>query len=342
MKIALACRVYPSSRPGGMPHVAADRAEELVRQGHTVAVLAPKHPHWGAGNFPHNGVDVVHVNAPVDSYSSEFAAGCAEFCRYFDPDVIHLDSFDRARPWWKDRPGNPKRVCVTMHGFGLGGFLTAWNLYRLGIGNEPRFDVDDLTSEAKALACFDRVLAISLHEQTMLEDQYGLGNVRLVYNPISQSFFKPTVPPPAKRRFLCAAISGQATRMFSVAEKAAKQAGVELIVASDVPREKMPELYDSVTGLVVPTCYAQGYDLTIGEALARNRPVIMSATGSYYREFRDAGGWPGAMVPMGDVAALRDAMLGELVTPEDSFTTCLATRHMPSVHVAEWLEALEL
>lgn len=347
MKIALVCRVYTTHRPGGMPHVCADRAEELARQGHDVRVFTTAHQDKGFGGGAVNGVGVHHFKCAAMEYTDEFAEACKRACMEFEPDILHLDSVDRARPWWKSRPGNPKSIGVTMHGFGMGAFLTDWNLWRSHPDDhqQPQFNHHAIAAEAYGLAEFDRVCAISLHEQTMLEDCYGLTNVSLVYNPIPAYFFdRPTVPPPEKRRFLCAAISGQSTRMFHVAQEAARQAGVELVVANDVPRDKMPELYDGVTALVVPTCYAQGYDLTVAEALARNRPVILSQTGSYYREFRDAYTWPGRMVPLGDVDALRDAMLGPLVSPSDlpqqTFGHGLAGRHHPKWHVGQWLKAM--
>lgn len=342
MRIVLACRVYPTHRPGGMPFVAQDRAEQLVRLGHEIHVLTTGHPNGHDGDII-NGVTVHYLPSPPMVYSQEYADACVEFCNRYSPDVIHLDSFDRERPWWALRPGKPKVAACTMHGFAMGSMLTQFNVGRLAHDlYKSTINVHATYDEIISLSSFDRVFAISLHEQTLLEDCYGLRNVELVYNPIPPYFFdRPAVKQPHAKRFLCAAISGQGTRMFDAARRAAEQRGIELIVASDVPRERMPELYESVTALVVPTLYAQGYDLTVAEALACDRPVILSQTGSYYREFRAAKEWPGAMVPLGNEDAIGDAMAGYLARPSEVLNGReLALRHHPNRHARRWLEGI--
>ena len=344
MRIVLVCRGYPTHRPGGMLFVCADRAEELARLGHEVHVFTTGNGEAYYQPDRLNGVLVHHLNCRPMEYGDAFANECLLGVLSLSPDILHFDSFDRARPWWKGVTGCVKSV--TMHGFGLGAFLTNWNLRRVAGGPCVEFDNQSIAAEADALATFDRVFAISLHEQTLLEDCYGLRNVRLLYNPIPRYFFdRPRVDPPENRRFLCAAISGQNTRLFHVALEAAKLAGVELVVANSVSRERMPELYDSCTGVVVPTAYAQGFDLTIAEAFARDRSAIVSATGSYYRESRHAPIWPGAMVPVGDVESLARAMRGPLVRPSelagDPFGGYgLAGRHHPTWHAKAWLDML--
>ena len=341
MRIVLSCRVYPTHRPGGMPFVCQDRAEELARMGHDVHVVTTGHPN-GNGLDVVKDVEIHYAKSPPMVYSDEYAAACERLCRKLSPDVIHLDSFDRARPWWIERPGNPKSVACTMHGFAMGAFLTDLNEERL-LRNSIHCDLSihrETFDEIKHLSSFDRVFAISLHEQTLLEDCYSLTNVKLLYNPIPRYFFdRPIANLPDTRRFLCAAVSGHSTRMFESAKRAADSFGAELIVASDVPRTKMPELYDSATALIVPTLYAQGYDLTVAEALARDRSVILSQTGSYYRECRAAGEWPGAMVPCGDERAIAEAMQGCLARPSEiPGGRELALRHHPRRHAERWLE----
>lgn len=342
MRIVLACRVYPTHRPGGMPFVCQDRAEELARMGHDVHVATTGHPD-GRESEVVNGVVIHYLESSPIVYSEEYAVACVKLCDRLLPDIVHLDSFDRERPWWKAIYRKPKATACTMHGFGMGAFLTHFNACRISSEiYKAAPDVLGMHFEIKHLPSFDRVFAISLHEQTLLEDCYGLTNVKLLYNPIPQYFFdRPIVDLPSTRRFICAAISGQSTRMFDLARRAADRIGVELIMASDVPRDKMPELYDSVTALIVPTLYAQGYDLTVAEALARDRSVILSQTGSYYREFRDVFAWPGAMFPVGDESALVNAMEGHLPQPSQIIGGReLALRHHPKRHAFRWLEGV--
>jgi glycosyltransferase involved in cell wall biosynthesis len=346
MKIAIISRAYPTHRPGGMLFCCQDRAEELARQGHEVHVVTTGVFGYGGVKLDAlNGVYLHYTYSPPCEWSAEFAIAAERSVRGIEPDVVHFESFDRQRPWHVNLPNDIRKV-VTMHGFGMGAFLTDWNLHRIGQADSPTFPAAKIMAEAKALATFDRVIAISRHERTLLEDCYGLPNVRLVYNPIAPCFFdKVQVEPPAKRRFLCAAISGQSERQFGLAQEAAKMAGVELVTVNDVPRHEMPAVYDSVSAVVVPTCYAQGYDLTIAEAFARGRPAIVSATGSYLREERHRSEqrldgfedqFPAVVVPLGDATALATAMNRPLpkVWSDES------AKHFPSVHVENWLKAV--
>ncbi len=336
MRIVLVCRIYPTQRAGGMPFVVQDRAEALAACGHDVHVLTT----WKIGGDTEvlNGVTIHYLRCTPQQYSREFAAACASACRQLEPEILHLDSFDRSLPWWTERPGDPRIVAVTMHGFGMGAFLTTWNLVRCGADTRaPSYPYRDMIDEAKALASFDRVLAISEHERYLLEDCYQLQKVSLVYNPIAACFFqRPTVAPPKRRRFLCAAVSGKGTRMFQRAELAARDAEIELFIAENMVRDKMPQVLDECSALVLPTAFAQGYDLTVAEALARRRPVIVSATGSYLRELRADPALPFVIVPIGDVEAICQAMLGDLPMVPDG----IADRHRPRQHVAQWLKAL--
>src|SRR5690606_34600354 len=116
-------------------------------------------------------------------------------------------------------------------------------------------------------------------------------SAKLVYNPISWSFFNaPRMTPKehSAKFVLCAAFSGAEIRGFRLAENAALQLKLPFRVANNVDRKAMHAVYDEASVFVLPTFYAQGYDLTVAEALARGCPVVVSATGSYLREFEDS------------------------------------------------------
>jgi glycosyltransferase involved in cell wall biosynthesis len=333
MKIILVCRVYPTHRSGGMPFVVQDRAEALAAAGHTVFVLTTGHPTLQAVTQVTNLV-VHHLDCEPHVYSTEFAEGCRAFCERIRPDVVHCDSLDVHRTWWADLP-NTTTAC-TLHGFGWGSFLTQWNLYWLGkTSEEPRFDAPGMLRERKALATFDTVLGISRHEYQMLRHYMCLPQAKLVYNPIPGYFFRsPTAPVKRQDTFLCASISGQGTRLFETAAEAAQLAGVRLSTISNVKRRDMPAVYDGVDALVVPTAYGQGYDLTIAEALARRRPVIVSDVGSAALEAPDT---PGLIVTsLGSVAELSAAMRGPLPAVRPG----AADKHRPEDHVEAWLNAI--
>lgn len=347
MKIALACRIHPFHRPGGMPSVFRDRSHALAAAGHEIHVLTTSISRRGRGSESEdNGVIVHHVPCRREINSAEFAEHCRRHCESWRPDIIHLDSYDPHNLWWQDHPGGAKRTACTLHGFGTGAFLTRWNLYRTRGGPAPQFDAADTKREAEIVSKFDVAIGISLHEHWMLRDMLGVFNAKLVYNPIPGYFFNgqasPYTPTPQdsgarKRRFLCAAISGQDVRGFHIAKEAARLAGVELDVISGVRREDMPAAYDRCDGLVLPTCWGQGFDLTCAESLARLRPVICSAVGSYLRE-SESGGMCGncVTVPVGDIDALAAAMRG----PLPWVTLAAAWQHKPEIHAQNWLEAV--
>jgi glycosyltransferase involved in cell wall biosynthesis len=331
MRIVSVCRAYPTHRPGGMLHVVQDRAEALAALGHEVHVLTTAHDRYGVLE---GDVTVHHLPATSRSYSAEFAELCHQECERLRPEIIHLDSFDVWRLWWDDRPGGARRVAITMHGFGPGAFLTAWNLYRGGRGEAPQFNADGMIREANALAKADVVIGTTEHEAWYLSDWYGLKNGVAVPNPIPSYFFdNPTEP--AGGSWVCAAISGQHNRGFDLAERACREVGAGFLSISKVPRREMPKVYDSCCGLIVPTFYAQCFDLTIYEALARRRPVICSDTASYGKEAEKYSGV--YTFKTGNLQSLVEVMRGFNPPP---VPLGVVDKHRPENHAKLWLEAI--
>jgi len=339
MKIVLCCRAYPTQRPGGMPFVCQDRAAALAAEGHEVHVLTT-----GGGEMNHmdGEVHVHHLKCEPQKYTTEYAEECHRASRVLGADLVHLDGFDVHRTWWE---GGPWTVGITLHGFGPGAFLTKWNIYSHGGGEVPEFNAAGMVREIQALQKADRIIAISRHEQWLMEDFYNLyGKVHLVYNPIPDYFFdQATEPDPTSDHFICLGNPGTSgNRRFDLA----RETGREVRVIRGVPRTELPAIYAACKAVVVPTFWSQGYDLTVAEALASRRPVIATATGSYYREGRYynsgysqgyQGGHPNPwvkLVPRGDVMALARAMKDPmpLVRQLDA-----AGHHRPKVHAERWL-----
>lgn len=337
MRIMLVCRAFSTHRPGGMLHVVEDRAEALAALGHdvhvvTTGVLGDQR----AFDVPRAGYTVHHTDSPPCDYSHEFALESMRLSVTLQPDILHFDSFDRSRPWWVGC-NRRMRIACTMHGFGMGAFLTKWNLFREGIEpTAPVFNAAEMDREAAAIRKFDVVIGISKHEHWMLRDCYGVRNAKLVYNPIAPYFFdRPTTIAKASKVFLCAAISGHSIRGFDIARKAAEQIGATVRTVSNVPRCEMPDVYDECQAVVIPTFYSQGFDLTVTEALARRRPVIASSTGSYIRE--ESRLWPYlSTVPLNDVDALAKAM-SNIVAP---LAESIDTGAHPKNHAVAWLRAI--
>lgn len=344
MKIVLATRVYPTQRPGGLPHVCQDRAEALAAAGHDVTVLTTGLPGYTHKEVKENGVRILHLNCPPMDYTAAFALQCKAAVAKIRPELVHLESCDRDRPWWDDRP-RAYRTAITMHGFELGGYLTKLNL-ALHYGDRlPNPEHDKITRERKVLRdMFDRVIAMCHYEYRLLASHYNVAEsrLRLVYNPIAPYFFTPPVPLPAadKPRFLCAAVSGHSERGFALAKEAADSLGYELVIAKAIARRDMPDFIDGFHGLVIPTFYAQGFDLTFAEARARQRPIICTTAGSYFDESQALGAEDESCirVSMGNVTQLAAAMQ-RVMTTRGGDSAYNVHRHRPNVHVTEWLTA---
>ncbi len=353
MKIVLAVRTYPTRRGGGMPFVTQDRAHELVRQGHEVHILTTgmdqggmviEEPvdawfqdgtEWRKGPTG-SAVTVHHLPCAPETYSTTYAQQCDDLVRRLQPEIVHLDGFDRDNPWYS---GGTWRKAITLHGFGWGGTLSNWQAYRTGRGDKPIANFEGMKKESIELRDrFHAVITISTQEYWLAEDLYGLTNVHLVYNPILPDYFiRPLVPPPAEKQFLCASITGQAMRCWDFAQACCAEAGVKLVQVKDVPRDQMPALYDQSTAVLVLSLYEQGFDLTCAEAAARGRAIICHNIGSYGREAE--GDKFMVTIPPLDRAALIE-LLQAPVENYPLIANLQQSIHQPSTHVAEWFQAI--
>jgi glycosyltransferase involved in cell wall biosynthesis len=77
--------------------------------------------------------------------------------------------------------------------------------------------------------------------------------------------------------------------------------------AGAVPLEELPRWYAIADLFLNPTVRINGYDLTILQAMACARPVVVSNIGSVPTAVRD--GVDGVLVPPGDPAALAAAVI---------------------------------
>lgn len=337
MRIALVTRVWPTQRPGGMPHVCQDRAVELARQGYDVHVVTTWcSPVAGAVGTTvtkvEAGVHVHYTSAPAHEWTPEFAGQALKKVAVLAPDLIHSESFDRSSLWWEALPQRP-RVAITMHGFAWGAWITKWNLHRgYGKAMDP-FPADLVDEEEAGLASADVVCAVSRWEWRLLRDQYGLRTAVHVPNPIHPAFFSPRNLRHERTCYLCVGVAGAHTRGFRVADDACKRTRSPLYTASKISRDQMPAVYDGARAVLLPTAYAQGYDLTIAEGRARGIPAIMTPTGSYLDH---AEPWD-TFMEMGDTAGLASILEGYDPPPVPEGA---ADMHRPEEHVWAWLQAV--
>jgi len=328
MRIVSCCRAYPTFNPGGMEAVCQVRAEELVRQGHEVHVVTAG---GKAASLVHNGVMLHYTEGPMAKYSQAYSDECYKLACQLRPDVLHLDSFDQERLWWKDRPGSPRRIAMTYHGFGWQRILTDWAMYRDGVDTHPcKVDLDMVDKQVRGVKSFDVAISISLFEQWQIQDLYAVGSP-LVYNPIAIRFFdEPPVPDRPKRPWV---VNGK--RFPAVAQKVAERAGIPVIPLSGIRPEDMPKTYDGAAGLVLPTYFYIGFDLMVAESLARRRPVVTFALGSYYWAARIFEGIH-AVLP-GDIEAM-----GEMISSDlPPVPSGVVDQFRPERHVKNWVEAVQ-
>lgn len=329
MRILSCCRSYPTIHAGGMEMVCMVRAEELARQGHEVHVAT-------AGDKAEvgekAGVAVHYMAGRRGGYSEPYAAGCHALAASLCPDILHLDSWDDTRLWWTDRPGNPKRIAMTYHGGGWGRQLGDWAQYRNAGGNGGcSIDGAGVMSQVRGVKAVDVVIAISPFEQWQIQDLYAT-RAELVYNPIQPHFFAtPPVPVPQNAPWVA-----NAERWPELAQQATVLAGKRLRLLKGIAPADMPKAYDESAGLLVPTFLVQGFDLMVGEALSRRRPVIVFATGSYYWACHNFDGVRG-VVP-GDVAAMANLMNAEW--PDEPVPASEQNIFRPDVHAKSWLGAI--
>jgi glycosyltransferase involved in cell wall biosynthesis len=319
-----------------MLFVCQDRAEELARQGHEVHVLTTAGPE----EYEHNGVTIHRLGGALNHYSPEYNVACGKKCEELEPDIVHLDGVPTCyQMWWQTRPGDAEVYAATLHGFGAGSLLTAWNMYRCDLDTynpEERLTLLRLEKEIKVLESLDVTVGISRAEHWYLTDLYGLPNTKLVYNPIPGYFFEGRREAvPDNGYFMCADLTRAACRNFNSADRVIREMGAELKAIKGVQRVDMPEFYDGARALILPTLYAQGYDLTVAEAEARGVPIICSATGSYFMESWGRP-WIKTFRAGSDEALAAAIKPGNFETPPPD----AADRHRPENHVKAWLEAL--
>ena len=87
-----------------------------------------------------------------------------------------------------------------------------------------------------------------------------------------------------------------------------------VIFTGMLPFESLPDYFNACDVFVNPTIRQNGYDLTILEAMACEKPVVVSNIGSVPTAVVD--GIDGILVPPGDVKKLADAVVRVLKDKE--------------------------
>lgn len=90
--------------------------------------------------------------------------------------------------------------------------------------------------------------------------------------------------------------------------------GTNVIFIGNVPFESLPDYFNACDLFVNPTIRQNGYDLTILEAMACEKPVVVSNIGSVPTVIED--GVDGLLVPTGDIKKLAEAVIKVLKDKE--------------------------
>jgi glycosyltransferase involved in cell wall biosynthesis len=103
-------------------------------------------------------------------------------------------------------------------------------------------------------------------------------------------------------------LAGRAGELLPLALETSVRYSGRVAVMSDIPDERMPDLYSAATIVVVPSLNARAcLGLAIAEGMAAGKPVVVSAVGGGPEVATD--GETGVLVPPGDSAALAKAIL---------------------------------
>ncbi len=91
-----------------------------------------------------------------------------------------------------------------------------------------------------------------------------------------------------------------------------------------LPFESLPDYFNSCDIFVNPTIRQNGYDLTILEAMACEKPVVVSNIGSVPTVIEE--GLDGPLVPTGDIKKLAEAVVKVLKDRELAQRLSIAAR----------------
>lgn len=273
------------------------------------------------------------------------AAELARLAREGEVDVVHSQGHAGLFLVGKDgRPPGPP-CAISLHGTHWDELVTGWNLMRWarpwkerrkGYKRLRRF-LRAHRRDRDAIARFDGVIATSREQAELIARRYRVPRERLhlVLNGIDANAYASLPPYDGAPVVLCLARlvceKGVQFALDAVARLRASHPGLRLRIVGDGPyRERLagvvrrhgltegvsfegeveptalPEAYRSCSIFANPTIRQNGYDLTILQAMAAGRPVVVSNVGSVPTAVED--GVNGLLVPPGSPRALASAL----------------------------------
>ena len=228
-------------------------------------------------------------------------------------DILHTTP-DYA--WFFMRPSMP--AILTFHNYVLDSWMQSFSskLQRLHYKTDLKFFVKKAISKASVIT------AVSRYTADLARMDLGItNNIQVIYNGVDAKFFTPKNKTNKKKirvfysgnislrkgaQWLPAIASGL-DRNIEIhytsglnGKKIIKNAPSNLIPVGSIPYTKMPDFYNSMDFLLMPTV-REGFSLSVLEAMACGLPVVASDCSSLPEQVIDNKG--GFLCPVGDVDA---------------------------------------
>jgi hypothetical protein len=327
--IALFTSRYSHHTSAPREHAIAVRAAALADMGHAVHVVTTPSAELPVGFHSDRKVTVHRLPAQCGLDTDQFCVACDEWCRKFEPDVVHIDDPIVKRPWWT---GIKAIKAATIHRSAFAKWVESTNMLRCGLASKSGYSVRDGFDEGLALR---RTFAVTMFpsrwDEWVYQSLAGVDNSKVVYQPLSLDCYSADCDM-RKSHWLAVNEPGETAPADGVrlAERAADKAGVAIQSVTRSNTTGQVVVYDESVGVVLPSFTAH-LPYALGEALARRRPVIATTIGAVAFEHLDGV----TMVSAGDIDAMAEAMGNPPEVPVDA-----ANRWHPRKHAIDWLEAV--
>lgn len=315
--------VIESLGRGGSEQVLVTLLPELVRQGCQAEVAVCRPSYDLQAELAQHGIEVHRLPLRKKWNLLGQARAIARLAGVINADVVHAHLYFPAvaTAFMRNLRLSRVRTCVTFHNLAYAGANKTW----LGLLVKKRL------AALLYPRGFDRMFAVSQAVGTHYQAALGLSGVEVCFNPVEmpavrsatqpQSVPRITFPgrlvPEKGHQSLIAALSLLKTPVnvtFAGGGPLTQElanAAPDVRITGPLPHDEMLTEIAQADLVVIPSTH-EGFGLTALEAMALGRPVIATRAGGLPEVLGDTG----LLVPVGDSAALAQAIQGLLDDPE--------------------------